>query len=357
MNGGVKHGRAYRGIVERMLIRGKLVLETPAHLGSGEAIGLTDMLLLRDPLDGRSPLLTGASLAGALRNYLHEYERGYGQPEVPGELASRLFGRLESDASEQSWLIVDDARGVTSGFELRDGVTIDPMTRTAEEGKKYDVELLRAGTTFHISLELLLTGEDSRLVEALALALRGLQEGEIGLGMRKRRGLGRCRVVEWQVCRYDMTTPRGLLAWLDQDASSEQAGTDILALLDVAPTIADKREELCLWATFDLPSSLLIRSGWGGGGAPDMVHLRSYRQGGDCAILSGTSVAGAMRARALRIANTIYGREEDNPLEKRRARTLVDGMFGRRIGGRGDEPSGSRVVVQETELARARDLN
>ena len=89
MNEREKHGRVGRGIVERLQIDGKLVLDTPAHLGSGEAVGLTDMSLLRDPCDGRTPLLTGASLAGALRNYLHEYERGYGQPEVPGELACR----------------------------------------------------------------------------------------------------------------------------------------------------------------------------------------------------------------------------------------------------------------------------
>ena len=157
-----------REVVERVIITGRLVLETPTSFGNGDTDGLTDIALSRDPLDG-APLLTGASIAGALRNYLREYERGFGwaeQKEAPVKsYAELLFGHLTVDddpvvenrrikATVQSWLMIDDALGTHAGVELRDGVAIEAKTRTAEEHKKYDLELLAAGTTFDICFEL-----------------------------------------------------------------------------------------------------------------------------------------------------------------------------------------------------------
>ena len=339
-------GRAARRIRQRILVTGRLVLETPAHFGNGDAEGLTDMPLLRHPLDGR-PLLTGTSIAGALRSYLREYEHGYLARGKPEDLAEQLFGRVEGHASEQSWLVVDDALAEAAGVELRDGVAISPVTATAEEGKKFDYELLEAGLVFPLSFELLLTGDNERLVGALALALRGLEQHEIGLGLRKRRGLGQCRVEEWRVRRYDLTMPKGLVAWLVCDPDGEQAGNSIVDLLQIPLPAADAREWFALEATFGLPGSLLIRSGSGVGDSPDIVHLRSRRDGHLHSILSGTSLAGAVRARALRIALTI--RPEDGA-------DLVDDMFGRRIHRATDKPTGSRLVASESVLKGTRDL-
>ena len=113
--------RPARKISGRTIICGRLVLETPAHFGNGDIVGVTDMPLLRDPTDGQSPLLTGASIAGALRNYLREMERGYGKRGKPNDLSEKLFGRLDEvdGASLQSWLLVDDALGKAAGIETR----------------------------------------------------------------------------------------------------------------------------------------------------------------------------------------------------------------------------------------------
>lgn len=345
-------GRASRKIIERVFIEGTLRLETPAHFGNGDVVGVTDMPLLRDPLESK-PLLTGASLAGALRNYLREYEGGYGAGV--GSLANRLFGKIERRTSVQSWLIVDDTLGETPGTELRDGVAINPRTRTAEKGKKYDIELLQAGTTFPISFELLLTKDNNDLLAALALALRGLESGEIGLGQRKRRGFGQCRVESWRVRRYDLTTTNGLIAWLADDRTGEKHvtvadGKGVMQLLNVSLLSDDRRQHFTMEVDCKLTSSLLIRSGSGAADAPDMAHLTSRRNSEDRPVLSGTSLAGAVRARTFRIANTLW------PNDPEQAKYLVDRMFGRRIEGRGDEPSGSRVLTREAELVNTRDL-
>lgn len=345
-------GRASRRIVERVLIEGTLRMETPAHFGNGDVVGVTDMPLLRDPLEGK-PLLTGASLAGALRNYLREYERGYGA--VSGGLADDLFGKIAGRTSMQSWLMVDDALGDSPGTELRDGVAIDPRTRTAEKGKKYDIELLQAGTTFPLSFELLLTEDNKNLLDALALALHGLESGEIGLGQRKRRGFGQCRVESWRVRRFDLTTPKGMVGWLSNDRADETQievtdGQGIMQLLGVKSPVDDRRRRFTMEVACTLASSLLIRSGSGAADAPDMVHLTSRRNGKDAPVLSGTSLAGAVRARAFRIANTLW------PNDREQAEYVVNAMFGRRIEGQEDKPSGSLVLTRETELAHTRDL-
>lgn len=338
-----------RNIVERVFVRGQLVLETPAHFGGGDSFGLTDLPLLRDALDG-TPLLTGASIAGALRNYLREFKRGYGASEARdgATRAEKLFGFLQgNEASIQSWLSADDARGTPNGVELRDGVALDPVTRTAAERKKYDVELVAAGTTFGLDFELLLTAENQDLLESLVVALEGFERGEIGLGQRKRRGLGQCRVNGWRVWRYRVTTPSGLIGWLRHDP--ERGGQTVEHLRDIlgAPRVRDARDALTLDLTCRLDSPMLIRSGAGiGSGVADIVHLKSVRRGKPVPILSGTSIAGALRARALRIANTIAPTRADD---------LVNGMFGKRIETREDEPSGSRVFVRESEIEKPLD--
>lgn len=352
--------RTGRKVIERVLISGLLVLDTPAHFGNGDAAGLTDMTLARDPRDRNVALLTGASIAGGLRAYLREYAGGYGYRRE--DLSEQLFGRIDNRLSYQSWLMVDDAFSVAADaaltapvepapvkVELRDGVAINAKTRTAEDKKKYDIELLQAGTAFRLGFELLLPDNQNRLLEALAVTLRGLQAGEIFLGQRKRRGFGQCHVAQWHVRRYDLRTPQGLVGWLADDVTSGESSEDIMALLK-AGSVQDQRTSFKMDAIFDLPGSLLIRSGAGLPGEPDMVHLRSMRNGAEASILSGTSLAGAIRARALRIANTIW------PQNAPQATYLVDETFGRRIEHSTDDPTGSRLIVQEAELQGTRAL-
>lgn len=352
-----------RGIVERVFIRGQLVLETPAHFGGGDTFGLTDMLLLRDALGG-APLLTGANVAGALRNYLREFEHGYGAVEARdgATRAEKLFGFLQgNEASIQSWLIVDDALGTPTGVELRDGVALDPVTRTAEEHKKYDVELLTAGTMFDLNFELLLTADNQDLLESLVVALEGFERGEIGLGQRKRRGLGQCRVNGWRVWRYAVITPGGLLGWLKHDPNRGGQSADQIREILGAPRVRDARSAMTLDLTCRLDSPMLIRSGAGiGSGVADIVHLKSSRGGKPVPILSGTSIAGAIRARAQRIARTyaLVRADGDHDKEKpelARADDLINGMFGRRIESADDEPSGSRVFVRESIVQKPLD--
>jgi CRISPR/Cas system CSM-associated protein Csm3 (group 7 of RAMP superfamily) len=349
-----------REIAKRVLVEGTLALVTPARFGGGEPDDLLDMPLLFDPVEQRA-LLTGTSIAGALRNYLRVREVGYGRKEGSDSLCVALFGR-EQGAKEglHSVLLTHDALSETPGrpaTELRDGVAIDPRTRTAEDKKKFDIELLEAGTRFTLRFELLLPEhpeEQQRLLLALAIALQGFERGEIGLGARKRRGLGRCRILgQWTVVEYDLRGRRSdLIAWLKRERPHLKTGSDIATLLGVSERAnLDQRSCLTLRATFALEGSLLIRSSRGDLNAPDSVHLHSRRNGKDVPILSGTSLAGALRARALRIVNTL------RPDAYQANWELVDALFGVRHTEKEQHSpdkrrtlTASRLVVHETVI-------
>lgn len=378
-----------RWIHQRIVVEGDLVLRTPAHFGTGEGDDLIDMPLLLDAYDDETPLLTGASIAGALRSYLRSQQAGYNQPlperndpqyitrvaEERKRAAVKLFGGFRADDEGlQSPLIIEDAYGQadTVGVELRTGVRLEGKTRTASHGALYDMRLWRAGTIFRLRFELLVgqqfrknrSGEfapvsvqdqaryEHDLKQALVTALDGLSNGHITLGAHKRRGYGQVEVNRWRVKTYDLTNPVQLCDWLKYGSNplpENMAVANLQTALQVADLLADARHFFHLHATFTLDGSLLIRSSGGQDDVgPDMVHLHSYRprQKKEMPILSGTSLAGALRARATRIANTLDMADK--------ATELIYGMFGADMNDRAwmkakkeNEGQASRVLVEE----------
>ncbi len=363
-------GSTSRKILRRIVVEGSLILQTPVHFGSGESDDVSDMPLLVDPRDGKTPLLTGTSIAGALRSYLRSRELGYRQPFPPvstednkaerlhainrerKSAAVQLFGALRmDDEGEQSPLIIEDCYPSSGLIELRTGVSLDPETRTAREDFLYNAQFWQAGLQFPLRLELLVCkGDDeTRLRRALASALSGFQDGEIHLGARKRRGFGRCQVKEWQVIDYDLSNPNGLLGWLKQDRAIQLLGNNIFELLKVGDPIPDSREYFSIDATFKLEGGMLIRSGSSAPYGADAYHLHSSRPGyiDPLPAISGTSLAGAVRSRALRIAKTIGVKQ---PI------VMIDQLFGPLIpkgSSKNLSPAASQLWVEESCIENA----
>ncbi|MFH7244117.1 MAG: RAMP superfamily CRISPR-associated protein [Spirulina sp.] len=348
--------RNQREIQRRIIVRGCLVLESPTCLGSGDSDSPTDMPLLRDSISP-SALLTGASIAGSLRNYLGEYEQGYTAQESQADLATTLFGAArQDDNGDQSPLITfDSISSSVPSLELRDGVKISSKTGTAEDGAKYDLELLSPNTVFPLQFELLVDKKNNdQLKKALVIALQGLEKGEISLGMKKRRGFGRCKVTEWQVWDFDLTNPQQCREWLEFDhwtpgclATAHQQGQNIADLLGVTlDPSEDRRKRFTLKATFSLEGSLLIRAGQASvGKAPDVVHLKSNGK----PIVSGTSLAGVLRHRAERIVKTLQNASsDDEPV-------LIKSLFGD-VDEKSKAAQASRLIVHEAEIKEAHDM-
>lgn len=369
-----------REIIKRIIVRGVLVLDTPTCLSNGDAEGVIDMMLLRDSISPNA-LLTGSSIAGALRNYLHEYEKDYCKSATRQDMASKLFGDLfayknEKDKSEQekiklrekdsqSPLIIDDALSSTiPKVELRDGVKINGATGTAYNGAKYDLEFLTAGTQFPLSFELLVQEEaEAELKKALAIALRGLEKGEISLGMKKRRGFGHCKVEKWQVWEFDLRKPKDRIEWLKFDHWTRELSHKKKSFESIVVALGgislkqqiDKRDRLFIHAKFKLASPLLIRSSQdlikraatdknSKLCVPDVIHLRSQRNGNPEPVVSGTSLAGALWHRAERIVNTL-GKDLK----------IVYELFGK-VDEKTKEAKASRLVIHESVIESTDDL-
>lgn len=260
------------------------------------------------------------------------------------------------EKDSQSPLIIDDALSSNMPqVELRDGVKINGATGTADDGAKYDLEFLTAGTQFLLNFELLIEEDkdETQLKEALAIALEGLKSGEISIGMKKQRGFGRCHVDEWQVWEFDLTKHSDRLSWLTFDRSWSKpyikSPSDRLLsnkkLKQLKINNPDKRDRLFIHAKFKLASPLLIRSGQDLTKSsatdknsklcvPDVVHLRSQRNGKPEPVVSGTSLAGVLWHRAERIVNTLgkdlkivyglFGKVDENTKETKASRLLID---------------------------------
>ncbi len=348
----LKH-RNQRCIIERIIVRGSLVLETPACLGSGDTDSNVDLAILRDCIEDKA-LLMGSSTAGALRNYLREFSNGYNAIET-----SLLFGAQRSDDDgEQSPLIINDALSSKDiKVELRDLVKINSVRRTAEEGAKYDFEVLEAGTQFELCFELLIDSTTNReqLIREFLIVLQGLEKAEIPIGMKKRRGFGRCCVRLWQVWKFNLQDSKQRQEWLNFPHWTTSLLTEypnniynsIQEAFDVLPATSDKRTHLTIEAIFTLASPLLIRSGQASvDKAPDVVHLKSWRHDQLVPVLSGTSLAGVLRHRAERIVNTLH-----------KNKSIIDGIFGSDFtNNTTKETKASRLTVDEVEIIDTADL-
>lgn len=350
-----------RPLVARWVITAEAVLESAAHFG-GQGDGLTDMPLIRDARDG-TPLLPGTSLAGALRGCLADYLVGYTSPE-PAEVARLFGGSRGDDLGAQSLLIVFDSLGQLPpgrSSEIRDGVSINTTTGTAEEHKKFDFEVLPPGTVFPLRLELLVenTAQESQLVGLLAACLQALETGELTIGMRRSRGLGRFSARNWRASRYDLSSSGGWLEWLLSDhehpipagkAPQPDLGSALRNACGSAQwrTFEDQRKRLICDLFLKQQGGVLVRSPGLTPDAPDVTHLTSGGQ----RVIPGTGLAGALRARALRIARIVRARHGD-------AEHWVEELFGPRTKEEERMEASlwsSRIRISESTLRNGKPL-
>ncbi|MCK9222803.1 MAG: RAMP superfamily CRISPR-associated protein [Limnochordia bacterium] len=313
-------------VIKRVYARGEWVLLSPAHFGCPSETEV-DMVLIRDQ-DGE-PFIPGTSIAGAARHYLfYRYGRN-------DDLARQLFGGSGRE-DQMSKVIVRDARICTSARSrtlLRDGVSICPKTGTAIDTKKYDLEVIDTGTRFLMQLEFVLHQGDDRALEGYFYGLlHALALGEMQLGARTRRGYGRGQVDNWDIRVLSMNKLSHVAAWLtDQPWDVEDAQ---VALSERVVKLADHRAWFKATLDLHLKTSLLVRSYVESPGAPDMVHVHADQK----PVLPGTSIAGALRNRAVRIVNT-----QGWPMK------LVDDLFGP-LEGEEESLWASRLLVEEVPL-------
>ncbi len=220
----------------RYIARVMVEAATPLAVGSGEKSLVTDRLVARD-ISGL-PYIRGTSVTGVLRNMVAEE---LDKSEV-GQW-DKIFGfqkQDEANSGQGSRLIVSSAYFVGKGGTVFEGVGVpdwkDPFygayrklpvrdhvrighKGTAEDGGKFDEEVVYKGTRFVFELELIGNKDDLQLWDTLLMTLR---RKDFRLGGGTRKGFGELEIISIIQRCYDLSAEADLHSYLAKSSSLKQ---------------------------------------------------------------------------------------------------------------------------------------
>lgn len=199
-------------------------LTTPLHCGGGDDPFL-DQPVSRDPFGYYH--IPATSLAGVLRSTV-----------AHTDVAPMLFGTCNGDHSKASLVWCSDAllldydgkpccNKAISGLEIkldtdkrffiRDHVKLNLEYGIADEGGKFDEEIVPPGARF--AFELKLDGWDHELTEDEKLPfyvlINAIKDSTLNFGGKKVSGYGSYKILYAECREFNLTSERGLLSWLN----------------------------------------------------------------------------------------------------------------------------------------------
>ena len=332
----------------RIYMKGRLQLESPVIIGSGEDEH-TNIDLIRD--GNGNPFIPGTSLAGALRHHMEDILETVKNKSNP--IVSTVFGKKEEE-STQSLLTVFDAFPIdNSGYNVsaRDGLELDYTTKTVTEhttsdetrgGAKYDYEVIEPGAVFDLKLELITREKNQpvidKIYDVIASILKALENGDIRLGAKTRRGFGKLRLEDIKVLELDMKNKKHVDKWInfnwefEANTSQNELGKNVLQYKDQSSTNIS--------AGFSIPYSMLIRHYNDDPSDEDTTQLMCDGK----YIIPGTSWNGAVLHAIYHILNELV---EDEEKFENTFKEIKHDLFGY-VSSDTKEAKASRIFIEES---------
>lgn len=271
-----------------------LVNISPVMLGNGEEEE-SDKDFICTP-QGK-PYIPGSSIKGKIKRLLKERYLGNGQFDL-------VFGSVNN----QSHLIFDDATLTSNyNFAIRDGVKIDHQSNLAEDKGKFDYQVLEPDATFSLNLELKIRESfDYNICKSILGATLELIHQGIVLGGGEKSGMGHFEATNLRSRNFDFRS-ENTSCQKDRDdwfkyIEAEVPHSLLEDITEYLSLSSKKTYGLRITSTFSLQSTLLTGSYAFKADEPDKVQLR-LKNGNY--ILSGSSIRGALRHRAVRVLNTL----------------------------------------------------
>lgn len=331
-------------IVGKIIVTGEIEALSPLMIGAGEG-DVIDGVVVRG-YEGNLPYIPATTLAGVLCHRLNA--------DGGGRAARRFWGDLAgNDTGSQSHLTISDllpkAGSKTPVTVIRDGIRLNPRTGIVEEGAKFNYEVVEPGVVFGLYMEVTIRAWERDYTKDfmdIISRIRALCEAEgFSLGAMTTRGFGRVRLrtENFSVYHFDFrNNPSAAAAWLAYQPGSGKPG---VTEIDLPPAV-EIGTSFVISADMAIASSLIIGSYPTDPAAPDKVHLESNGK----PVLSGTSLRGAIRSRAEKIALTVAGdkAEDAKNLLLNKAFGWVDPDPAKKEEK--SEPVKSRVVVDEAVI-------
>ncbi|MCI5146691.1 MAG: hypothetical protein D3923_14495, partial [Candidatus Electrothrix sp. AR3] len=293
--------------------------------------------------------IPASTLRGSLASFLNQktpfYQNLFGfADEGTGDAAAdRQAGLLRVyDAQLQDASTGAQERSALPGFSkkrhtfLRHGVSICPVSGTAEKGKLFCYELVPQGSVFTVQFQVesrnaALTEE--KLAQLLALSEQWNSEAAaIGSGVTK--GYGR---IQWKMERVEALTQEEELYWLESDSlepPSMISITDTVQPADISSLLAEAtplsfKLDIVPDGPFLINEPEYVKNKSFGPVGEFFPDLEFSRQGNQ-ALIPSRSLAGVIRGRARRILATIahqyYDVHEDTV--GKRIQPLIIAFFG-----------------------------
>jgi CRISPR/Cas system CSM-associated protein Csm3 (group 7 of RAMP superfamily) len=316
----------------RVRISGTLICTSDLHVGDGDLGLFSDRPSDRQRsvneagsyntvcLDhNKRAYIPGSTLRGSLAAFLNKdhatVEKLFGYEESAGENrdGKRLAGKVRVfDAHIAKSIDTDGDKppywNPQSGTFISHGIALDDVTGTAEKGKLFRYELVPAGTQFAVKVEAdhLTKAEIAKLLGLLA-RWNGSSQTAIGKGTSK--GYGR---IEWKYPQVSVLTTNALQQWAASNTLNaphfEPAAFlpgDVAGLFKQQEREQEPERKRHEFVIRILPQSPLLcnEPGFvtGADQAPDLV----FQARNGKAIIPGTTLAGAARARGRKILMTL----------------------------------------------------
>ncbi len=285
-----------------MFLEGELVLKSPLLIGSGKKERY-DIELLKTK-EG-NPFIPATTIAGVIQSRLEllteEFADRNKLDKEQIKSIKKIWGEaadIDNPDSKQSSFIFYDSmlNNSKKNISIRDGIAIDNKIGVTSDGAKFEYEIQEPGTTFNFKIEVNAKDEkEKELSERLLKTVEAyFTKNAISVGANTNNGFGKLSLTNTSFEFYDFKEKSDIESWLKISNTKRNKPVYNIKEFD----IASSNFSISFKANID--NSLII-----GSTDPkvesDKTHLKSNGQ----AVLSGSSLKGAVRARAEKILNTI----------------------------------------------------
>lgn len=299
----------------RLILKGILKNESPFVIGKGKG-DLIDIEILKG--EKGMPYIPATSFIGVLKHHIcnekFDIEDEYTWNYFWGDNVKENDN--DSNTGIQSHFMVSDIKleeEQTGILAIRDGIAIDSRYGVAKEKAKYDYEVVNKNLTWGFCAELILREgvNENLFFKILNTVLNELKQGRVRIGAFTTKGFGKFRLVDCNV--YLFVFPKDGEKYLkfladEENALKELEEFDLSEYGTLQVKDSDDRD-FELKAKFTLKSSILINS-YGtnteetGNKEQEDVDKIHIKYNGE-PVLPGTSLKGAIKARCVKIINTL----------------------------------------------------
>lgn len=328
-------------------IKGKIILQgsikalSPLHIGSGSD-ERSDMDVLLD--EGDQPYIPATSFIGVLKRSmeLKDSDKQNHKSDI-----DNFWGYIKDKDGRQSCFCCSDlvCSNKSPKIVIRDGIKINDKTGIVEDKGKYDYEIVERGAVFDLNMEFTFTDSDEQFVKKMVSTIYAeLTKNNIKIGAKTNNGFGEIQLAEndkTAIRIFDFSQKKDVCDWLVNKGLSDQ----IIPKDQIIKKLGEPFEivntsRFIIDACLKLKNSIIIRSYSNIPEMSDSTHIKSL----DDWILTGSTIKGAIRARANRIINT---------LGKSKSEKIIKELFGHVDDkNRSKNAIKGRLLVKETVLPK-----